>query len=158
MYLANLANSANNLYLANRKQFANDLHNLMLIISTVHAFALDTIDMLEFMAQVWDEATDHLTIAPYLPTVPTASDSLVKQCSKEVMEDMEQPTGDKPTEFAQILAYVSLAFTQVFTAVSQTLEQLKAQAKELGIKGWNFYTNTEKLTAKINQALALAQE
>jgi hypothetical protein len=154
MYLATLANSANNLYIRNRKQFANDLHNLMLLVSTVHAFALDTIDMLEFMAQVWDEATDHITLAPYLPTF----DNTVKQCSAEVMEDMEQPASVEATEFAQILAYVSLAFTQVFTAVtekvSQTLDELKLRARRLGIKGWNFYTNTEKLTAKINQALA----
>jgi hypothetical protein len=146
MYFATLANSANNLYLVKRKQFANDLHNVLMLISTVHAFALDAIDMLEFMSQVWDEATDHITLAPYLPTF----DNTVKECSKEVMEDMEQPV-------PPVVAMFALAFTQAFTAVTQTLAELKAQAKELGIKGWNFYTKSDKLTAKINEALSLAQ-
>lgn len=144
MYFATLANSANNFYIRNRNLFAQDLHNVLMLISTVHAFALDVMDLFSFAAQTWDEATDHITIAPYLPTF----DNTVKQCSKEVMEDMEQPV-------PPVVAMFALAFTQAFTAVTETLAELKAQAKELGIKGWNFYTNVDKLQVKITEALAL---
>lgn len=148
MYFATLANSANNLYIRNRNLFAQDLHNVLMLISTVHAIALDCIELLNFAAQTWDEATDHITIAHYLPTF----DNTIKECSAEVMEEMNQPV-------TPVVAMFALAFTQVFTAVvekvSQTLDELKLQAKELKIKGWNFYTNVDKLQVKVTEALAL---
>lgn len=148
MYFATLANSANNLYIRNRNLFATDLHNVLMLISTVHAIALDCIELFSFAAQTWDEATDHITLNPYLPNF----DTTVKECSAEVMEDMEQPV-------PPVVAMFALAFTQVFTAVvekvSQTLDELKLQARRLGIKGWNFYTNSDKLQMKVTEALAL---
>lgn len=144
MYFATLANSANNLYIRNRNLFAQDLHNVLMFVSTVHAIALDCIELLNFAAQTWDEATDHVTIAHYLPTF----DNTIKECSAEVMEEMNQPV-------TPVVAMFALAFTQVFTAVTETLETLKLQAKELKIKGWNFYTNVDKLQVKVTEALAL---
>ena len=35
-----------------------------------------------------------------------------------------------------------------------SLEELKQQARSQGIKGWNFYTDPEKLQAKINSIIA----
>lgn len=38
--------------------------------------------------------------------------------------------------------------------VDSTLESLQAQAKSLGIKGWNFYKSPDKLQSKIQETLA----
>jgi hypothetical protein len=172
MYFANVSNSAYNLYIKSRKDIATDLHNTMLIISSVHAIAIDIIDTAAFLNELWEENTSDINgfCQGYTSIVINliqgiiawvlADKTTVKELSNEVLADIEQDRKES-LNHATITATVLQGFFGAFlttppiaTLELPTLESLKLQAKELGIKGWNFYHNPETLQGKILEVMA----
>jgi hypothetical protein len=146
----------------------NTAHKAMTKVSELHATVKDCIDTVIFLDELFQENIGDTivefihNIAEYVIAYATyfTDDGTVKAAHDEIMKEDEVSASKsfRITVSAFVATFVKAAQSvqkAVETTFNKSLESLKAEAKALGVKGWNLYKSTEKLEAAIALKTAL---